>query len=826
MLNLAKKINVFILIPNFNSEKKSTMNVRTRQPLSEAIIASILRTEGYAIKLVDANVLNSSDEEILRVISDFQPDVLIVTTTPIDRWECPNSHIDNIFGLIDVANANNKVVIGSHGTTLPQWVFDNCKTDFIIRGEPELAVAKLIGFLAGDENIKLSEISGLSYRLDGKILNNSSQRIVDLDCLPLPAYDLLPMERYASNDFEQPFSIVLTSRGCPFSCIFCLKAMASGVYIVRSIPKVIEEIEYLIKTFNIKSIYFQDWEFFIDSRRVEEICRAILDMGLKFSWGANARATDIIRNKELMPLIKKAGCVSINMGLESASDKVLVKINKQISKAEMQQAIEILQKNEIIGGLYMLLNAPGEDCRTIRETQDFIEKNKLRVRPFLAPVPYPGTELFNELKKKFPLRQIDWDNAEDYAGTLQVAMNPKAALLYLRGYKYLRKFLRFCKDITHKLNFQSNRLILLVFADTLGFISLFRPTTSKKAIVLFFNGKLGDIVCLTPVLRLIKEHYADHELIIYARKGFMAILDNNPYIDQRVGFAGEEESSSFSWILRQWRMLGRYKIAVYMNLVNNYEGGILGVALNAKKRCLVTTKLDGMALRMLYPYFDTYDYKFDKQIKEFYFDILAELGVTITEKKNELFFSGQAAEAEEFFKTHDLHSRTVIGIAISSGKDYFKIWPAEYWVKLIKLLVIKYEAKVLIFGQSADKQIIDSVIEKVGVNGIVVLDKSLNVLPYYLKKCNLFISVDMGVLYIADAVGVPVIDIIGVCDENTQRPENNYRLVTNREICPAYSKMLASPDANSDEMRHCYESITPNQVFEVCQNILNLNKSV
>lgn len=435
MINSDKKFRIFLLVPNFNSEKKSIINIRTRQPLSEAIIAAILQQRGYDIKLLDANVLNLPAEEILKAIADFQPDALLATTTPIDRWECPNSHIDNIFSLIDRAPAKHKIIIGSHGTTMPQWVFDNCGADFVIRGEPELVVEKLIGFLAGDADLTLSEISGLSYREAGAIKNNPSERITDLDRLPLPAYDLLPMEKYSSNGYEEPFAIVMTSRGCPFNCTFCLKAMAPGPYIVRSIPKVMEELEYLIKNFQIKSIFFQDWEFFIDSRRVEQICQEILARGLKFSWGANARATDIVRSRNLMPLLKQAGCVAINMGLESASDRVLQKINKQIGKADLQQAVDILKSNNLAGGLYMLLNAPGETWKTIRETQDFVAKNKLRVRPFLKPIPYPGTILFEELKKIFPRRRIDWGNIEKFAGVTDTAMSPGLALLYLRHYK-------------------------------------------------------------------------------------------------------------------------------------------------------------------------------------------------------------------------------------------------------------------------------------------------------------------------------------------------------------------------------------------------------
>jgi len=430
-----KNNKIFLLVPNFRAEKKSIMSVRARQPLSEVIIASILREAGYEIRFLDANVLNYYDEKILQAISDFHPDVLIVTTAIIDRWECPNSHINNIFRLIDHAAAKYKVITGSHGTTMPQWVFESCQVDYVIRGEPELATKKIVDFLAGNFNGGLSEIAGLSYRQDGAIINNLSERISDLDSLPMPAYDLLPMDKYSDGSYGQPFSIIMTSRGCPYECVFCLKAMMPGRYIVRSVDRVIEELEYLINNFQIKYIFFQDWEFFIDGHRVERICEAIIAKNLKFFWGANARATDIIKGEKLMPLVKQAGCIKINLGMESASNRVLTRVNKKITQTDLQQAIDIFKKSGIEGGYCVLLNAPGENRETIRETLGFIFKNNLSVKKFMPVIPYPGTALFELIKRNFPHRELNWNNVEKYAGLTETELSPFLSLLYLRNYK-------------------------------------------------------------------------------------------------------------------------------------------------------------------------------------------------------------------------------------------------------------------------------------------------------------------------------------------------------------------------------------------------------
>lgn len=432
------------------------MNVRIRQPLSLATIAALLLSDGQEIKFLDANALNLTFTEIIKEINDFQPEIFILTSTPIDRWECPNSHIDFIFKIINSVKVKSKILTGSHGTVTPEWIFKKCQIDFIIRSEPEMTVQQLVNYLKqkGD----WQSLAGISYRLDDKIINNPpAERIKNLDDLPIPAYDLLPMVRYHNSAYPEPFTIMMTSRGCPYNCIFCLKVMAPGLYLYQSAQRVIKEIEYLIKSFQIKSIFFQDWEFLINSDRVAEICELIKEKNLKFAWGCNSRATDIIKNPQLISLMKAAGCFKINLGLESASDKILNNINKKITQNDLAQAINILKAASIEVGYYVLLNCPGEDEATIKETVNFILKNKIKVKNFNPVIPYPGTQLFEQLKEQYPAREFNWDNIEESAGLVKTALKPKTALLYLRNYKYQKKYsyfyflnLKFWRDFFKK----------------------------------------------------------------------------------------------------------------------------------------------------------------------------------------------------------------------------------------------------------------------------------------------------------------------------------------------------------------------------------------
>lgn len=364
------------------------------------------------------------------------------------------------------------------------------------------------------------------------------------------------------------------------------------------------------------------------------------------------------------------------------------------------------------------------------------------------------------------------------------------------------------------------KLFLLPFAHFLRLSGFFlRRKKSGKAIAVFYTGKLGDMVCLTSVLEALKENNKDAKLIIFARSKFLAIWNNNPFIDERIGFINERNAGSISWIFRQWRLLNKFEAVTYFNLVNNFEGGILGLALQTNRRYSVTTRLDGRLNRLLYQYYSIKDYKFDRSIKEFYFELLSDAGMKAGNTANRIYFTGESAEADEFFRVNYSVGKIVIGAIVSSGKDY-KVWPKEYWIQLLNQLNAEYQPIILLFGLKEDEAYLELIKRDLIGDVYLILGKGLDVLPYFIKKCQLFVSVDTGLLYIADALKVPVVDILGPCDDNNQRPENNYRLVTDRAICRPQCKMLFNVGIDAAEVKECFSAIIPEQVFTACGEFL------
>lgn len=431
-------MKIFILNPFLFTEELKKI-ARKRQPLDLAYIASLLRNE-HEIKLLDANALELNLAQTLEEIKKIGPEILILTSTPLDRFEVPShSHIKllikNIIHIINSLKIPHIILTGAHGTVMPEYMLKNSRVNYVVRGEPEIVTYNLVKAIVNGEDI--TPIKGISYFKNSQLVSNpDAERIKNLDELPLPAYDLLPMEKYSYTfpDIPKPFSIMLTSRGCPFNCTYCLKVMMPKIYLARSPRNVVDEIKYLVEEFKIKGIYFQDWEFLINQQRVAEICDLILKNNLTLKWGCNARAPDI--TDEIVSKMKSAGCVRLNIGFESGSQKVLDLANKKIRMNEVQKAIEIGKKYQINIGIYSILNLPGENRETVAETEKFLAMNDLQTMcaPNL-PIAYIGTPLYEMLCQQKG-KKISWENLEKYAGRLNVSQPPWLARLYRWHYKH------------------------------------------------------------------------------------------------------------------------------------------------------------------------------------------------------------------------------------------------------------------------------------------------------------------------------------------------------------------------------------------------------
>jgi tRNA A37 methylthiotransferase MiaB len=200
---------------------------------------------------------------------------------------------------------------------------------------------------------------------------------------------------------------ILTSRGCPYNCIFCHNTWKGMPYRFNSAERVISEIEGLISRYGVKAIFFIEDNFFANKPRVETICKMMIKSNLNIIWGANARVDNI--DLEILTIAREAGCRQVTFGFESGSQKILDILNKKTTVKQNQQAIELCKQVGIIPQGTFMIGNPEETVEDIRATQDFIKNNKIESAGICLTTPYPGTELWNWCRQRQRIPQhLNW----------------------------------------------------------------------------------------------------------------------------------------------------------------------------------------------------------------------------------------------------------------------------------------------------------------------------------------------------------------------------------------------------------------------------------
>ena len=323
---------------------KTQVNANVTPPLGLMYLASFIREKGHEVGFIDATV-EKTDQ-----ITGLKNDISIRGLTfneivkKIDK-KTDLIGISNLFSLtfpvivelvdnLKNAYTNVKIVLGgAHPSALPKLCLEKSKADFVIIGEGELSLNKLIDCL--ENKTHLDDIDGIAYKKDNKIIvNQKTNYIKDLDCLPFPARDLLSWEKYystheAHGPTQESWTPILSSRGCPFKCTFCTSRLWDWKFRARSAKNVVEEIEFCIKKYGITEFHFEDENMTLKNERVREICKLIIDKSLKIKWqtpnGIRASVTDC----ETLDLMKRSGCYHITVAPESGSDRVIKDIMKK-----------------------------------------------------------------------------------------------------------------------------------------------------------------------------------------------------------------------------------------------------------------------------------------------------------------------------------------------------------------------------------------------------------------------------------------------------------------------------------------------------------------
>jgi len=374
-------------------------------PISLALLASYIRQFNHQVKIVD---MASGDN--LSQIDEFKPDLIGITGTTVT--------INVAYKCADYFKSKGyKIIIGGvHASVLPEEAIQHA--DVVVVGEGEIILKKII-----EENL-IGIVRGIP--------------IENLDELPLPAYDLLNMEFYIKNDMpklitsltpENRCGNILTSRGCPYNCTFCHNSFKGLKFRYNSAEKVIEEIEYLIKHYQIDSLFFIEDNFFVMKERTKKICELMIERKIRIKWGGNARVDNL--DKDILILAKQAGCVQVTFGWESGSQRMLDIYNKKTTIEQNIESIRVCNEIGIFPNGTVMIGGPTETIEDIRKTKDFILNNEIIGGVGVCiTAPFPETQMWKNLKEKIP-KKINWDDFNFFTSPFPICDIDNKTLIHL-----------------------------------------------------------------------------------------------------------------------------------------------------------------------------------------------------------------------------------------------------------------------------------------------------------------------------------------------------------------------------------------------------------
>jgi anaerobic magnesium-protoporphyrin IX monomethyl ester cyclase len=302
---------------------------------------------------------------------------------------------------------------GPHATFADkQILIEEKAVDIIVRGEGEETILELAKQSPGLQ--KVSEIKGITFRKDNQIIQAPNRPLIqNLDALPRPAYKYIPIEKYKITG--RNLLPIMTSRGCPFQCSFCVASQMFGAMFRGRSPKnVLDELEWLRDEYGAEGIAFQDDTFTFDRKRAFEICDGIIDRKINLPWGCGTRADAV--SKELLAKMSKAHCNETMFGVESGCQRMRDTLKKRVTTEQCENAIKWAKDEGMFVTVSVILGYPGETKDTLQESLDFVRRMEPDDVWLCHATPYPGTGL------RALVESNGWKMSDDWK--LYNTMNP------------------------------------------------------------------------------------------------------------------------------------------------------------------------------------------------------------------------------------------------------------------------------------------------------------------------------------------------------------------------------------------------------------------
>ena len=376
-------------------------------PFFLAYATSLLRKNGIEADLIDAIAEAMPQEKLLGKISKLNFDILVTETS------VPSFYYDMQI-LKKISSLDMPIVLSGPLPEIyePEFLKQNGFINFVLFGEYEFTLLELIKAISAGKK-DLCSIQGLIWRnRSGDVVKNPARSPFDINLLPWPHRDGLPMDKYwdLPGNIPEPSIQMLASRGCPFSCNFCLwpQLLYGGRnYRSREVNDVVDEMEFMIRERGFKSVYFDDDTFNVGKKRIINLCDGIVRRGLHTTaWAVMAKAD--LMDEEILQAMKKAGVYAIKYGVESASQELLDRCGKCLNLQKAERMINFTKSLGIRTHLTFLFGLEGETEETMKKTIDYSLKLDPDSVQYSILTPFPGTEIFKKLDCEGRIVTKDW----------------------------------------------------------------------------------------------------------------------------------------------------------------------------------------------------------------------------------------------------------------------------------------------------------------------------------------------------------------------------------------------------------------------------------
>jgi len=360
------------------------------------------------IAILDCRAMDYSEEQMLEKIGPIAPDVIyfgdayqMTETVAIYPRYQRNAR------MIKAKFPNLPILAGGFyiAANYEEAMRDTPEFDYVIAGEQELTIVDFCKEFAKD-NPDLSIVKGLVHRIDGRIIINEYRPLIeDLDTLPMPAYDLFPMDKYIGYTYIKPYQEIYTSRGCPFGCTFCLNWVSYDLrgnsdwknHRFRSAKLVVDELELLNTKYGVKFVFIFDLNFNPSRERVEEFLKEMQERKLDLKYGIMGNASALYRDRDLLPALRKTGFVTAVYGLEVSEDEDLKTYGKGTTVDIIKKVTEQFHELGILSIVTWMMGFPNDDTRKIKERHAALDSIDPDVSSLQMLLPVPGIPMYDEV---------------------------------------------------------------------------------------------------------------------------------------------------------------------------------------------------------------------------------------------------------------------------------------------------------------------------------------------------------------------------------------------------------------------------------------------